>query len=177
MDLKDFKLVTLWVLDNRPDLPCLALFTSKKSYVFSIPSEVKLNDWETQLSVYCSKIASQRFSIKFLTNALVIANYDGAVYYAFIVKNKIDFIKQINGCIYLIEKHLSGVTFGISKNGKLWILDTETNISLDSYRGPYTQTDEIDLNTYENQRWNAVSGVLGYKDGFTKFGNKFLKKF
>ena len=50
-------------------------------------------------------------------------------------------------------------------NGKLWILDTETNISLDSYRGPYTQTDEIDLNTYENQRWNAVSGVLGYKDG------------
>lgn len=145
--------------------------------MFTISSETKLNEWATQLSVYCSKITSKQLNIEFLSNALVISNSDGAVYYAFIDKTQIDFIKQINGHIDIIEKHISGVTFGIGKDGKLWILDTELNVCLDSYRGPYAQTDEIDIDTYENQRWNAVSGVLGYKDGFTKFGNYLKFKF
>lgn len=40
----------------------------------------------------------------------------------------------------------------------------------DSYNGPYTQTDELEIHTYENQRWNALSGVLGLRNGFTKLG-------
>ena len=33
--------------------------------------------------------------------------------------------------------------------------------------GPYVQTDEIEVKTYENQRWNAVSGLMGLRNGFS----------
>lgn len=38
----------------------------------------------------------------------------------------------------MIEKHLSGVTFGLGENGKLWILHKNNNNSImDSYKGIY----------------------------------------
>jgi hypothetical protein len=51
----------------------------------------------------------------------------------------------------LIEKHASGVTFGVSENGKLWLLDNKNHFQ-HSYLGSQLQTDELEIKTYENQR-------------------------
>ena len=70
-----------------------------------------------------------------------------------------------------IEKHSTGVTFGIGHDGKLYILQKANNTILESYKGPFTQRDTVEIHTYENQRWNAVSGVMGLrKNGFTSIG-------
>ena len=66
-----------------------------------------------------------------------------------------------------IEKHSSGVTYGLGENGKLWVLVNEKNSLKESYKGPYVHTDEIEVHTYENQRWNAVTSLLGLRNGFT----------
>jgi exosome complex RNA-binding protein Rrp4 len=59
----------------------------------------------------------------------------------------------LDGHLKCVEKHWSGLTIGIGQNGKLWLLSRNQNTVLDSYRGPYVQTDELEINTYENQRW------------------------
>lgn len=73
-----------------------------------------------------------------------------------------------DGHFKIVEKHSSGVTFGLGENGKFWILSENNNKLLDNYKGSYLQTDEIKLHTYHNQRWNAINGMMGLnKNGFT----------
>ena len=47
--------------------------------------------------------------------------------------------------------------------------------------GPYEQTDELEIDCYENQRWNAISGLISTtglaKSGFTTIGNFKKQKF
>ncbi len=85
--------------------------------------------------------------------------------------DRAEFVQQIEGHMRMVEKHLSGVTFGLGADGRLWLLDAEPGVALDSYRGPYVQVDEEAVSTYENQRWNAIAGVLsavgGLKEGYT----------
>ena len=38
------------------------------------------------------------------------------------------------------------------------------------FQGPFLQTDEVIVQTYENQRWNAISGIFGEKTGYSKIG-------
>ena len=46
-------------------------------------------------------------------------------------------IIYLDGHFKIVEKHLSGLTFGIGENGKLWILTPTNNVNLDSYNGKY----------------------------------------
>ncbi len=78
-----------------------------------------------------------------------------------------------DGHFKYVEKHSSGITFGIGENGKLWILPETKNAILDNYKGSYIQTDEVECSTYENQRWNVIAGVMGLvgiRNGFTSIG-------
>jgi hypothetical protein len=73
-----------------------------------------------------------------------------------------------------VEKHSSGITYGIGHNGRLWCLAVKNNLALDNYFGPYIQTDELELKTYENQRWYVFTGLLGVLNsnisGFIDYG-------
>ncbi len=165
LNLKDFILVTRWIIDNKTDVPCFAIFTRQNTqHVFSLLSERVLIDWQTQLTVFSSRVA--RAGQKYrpdgnnLHSAATLTNKHGYGYYAFLSDNRVEFIRQIEGHMRFIEKHLSGITFGVGVNGKLWLLDSEPNEVLDSYRGPYVQIDEKEVCTYENQRWNAAAVVL-----------------
>ena len=60
--------------------------------------------------------------------------------------------------------------YGCGENGELWVQVNENNQLKESYIGPYIQTDELELTTFENQRWNAVTGVMGLRNGFTSVG-------
>ena len=70
--------------------------------------------------------------------------------------------------MFWIEKHISGYTIGIGFNGKLWVLEENHNNLRESYKGTYMQTDEIEIYSYENQRWNVLTG-------FTNIGFKRIK--
>jgi tectonin beta-propeller repeat-containing protein 1 len=132
-----------------------------------------------------------------LASAITAVNTDGLAYYAFMKDKKPMFMSQIgnffllhslkfcfnrrfnelnelklfeDGHFKLVEKHSSGLTFGLGESGKLWGLRNEKNLIQDSYNGPYTQTDEIELHTYENQRWYIFTSVFGMRNGFTNIG-------
>lgn len=60
--------------------------------------------------------------------------------------------------------------YGCGENGELWVQSDQNNQLRESYIGPYIQTDEVELTTFENQRWNAVTGVMGLRNGFTSIG-------
>ncbi len=77
---------------------------------------------------------------------------------------------MLDGHFKLVEKHSSGLTYGLGENGKLWGIINENNRIQDSYNGTYTQTDEIELNTYENQRWYVFTSVFGLRNGFVNIG-------
>jgi len=73
----------------------------------------------------------------------------------------------------MVEKHFSGITYGIGNNGKLWILPLNENRILECYKGANMQTDEIEMFCYENQRWWVFTGLAGAllnKSGFTTIG-------
>ena len=79
----------------------------------------------------------------------------------------------------MVEKHFSGITYGIGNNGKLWILPLNENRILECYKGANMQTDEIEMFCYENQRWwvfTGLAGALMNKSGFTTIGifNSYL---
>ena len=48
-------------------------------------------------------------------------------------------IIYLDGHFKIVEKHLSGLSFGIGENGKLWILTPTNNVNLDSYNGKYME--------------------------------------
>ncbi len=73
----------------------------------------------------------------------------------------------------MVEKHFSGITYGIGNNGKFWILPLNENRILECYKGANMQTDEIEMFCYENQRWWVFTGLAGAllnKSGFTTIG-------
>jgi hypothetical protein len=158
--------VTRWAHEDY-NHPCFALFLAgrKRPYLFLCNSEKQLEQWTSQISIYCSQLTG----INSLRNACTMTSTDGYNYYAFLHDEPL-FIKQIQGSLKLVEKHSNGLTFGIGHNGKLWILTKTKYSTMDSYTGPFTQTDDIQINTYENQRWNAVSGLMGLRNGFTSVG-------
>lgn len=137
LNFKDFILVTRWVLDNKSSLPCLAVLTRKETHVFSSHSSKLVGDWLTQLAVFCS----QAFKAKVADvnglygKALTITNSDGYAYYAFIRDQRLLFLKQIDGHMAVVERHRSGMTYGVGVNGRLWLLEAERPIELDSYKG------------------------------------------
>jgi hypothetical protein len=138
-------------------------------YIFFASSEKKITEWLPQLSMHCTKYRS----IIELNDAHSYVNMNGYAYFAYLdpkLSHKPYFMSQLDGHFRYVEKHASGITFGLSENGTLWVLENESNRLKASYVGSSTQTDEIEVYSYENQRWNVISGMMGLRNGFTSIG-------
>ena len=103
LNFKDFILVTRWVSDHKPTVPCFAIFTRQNTqHVFSLLSERILLDWFTQLSVYSSRVSRARQGLTAnLCTAGTVTNKHGYGYYTFISSDRIEFIRQVEGRNYL----------------------------------------------------------------------------
>lgn len=138
LNFKDFILVTRWVLDSKkPSVPCLAILTRKETHLFASLSVRLVGDWLTQLAVFCSQVFKAKVPdvASVYAKALTITNLDGYAYYAFVKDERVVFMKQIDGHMAAVEKHVSGVTYGVGVNGRLWLLEAERPVELDSYKG------------------------------------------
>lgn len=70
-----------------------------------------------------------------MKTAITLTNSDGNAYFAYVINQQPALIKQIDGHLKTIEKHASGVTYGIGENGLLWYLAVKNNVALDNYHG------------------------------------------
>lgn len=106
--------------------------TKFTTYIFVASSKNQLNNWLSQVSIYCSKI----HFFPTLSNALSLVSNDGYSFFSFL--NNICepiYLNQIDGHFKQIEKHSSGFTFGCGENGKIWLLEGQKNKPLDTYKG------------------------------------------
>ena len=63
-----------------------------------------------------------------------------------------------DGHFRFVEKHYSGITYGLGNNGQLWILPLNSKrMHLNFYKGIHLQTDEIEITFWEKQRCNIHS--------------------
>ena len=76
----------------------------------------------------------------------------------------IAFNLNIEGHFAIVEKHFNGTVLGVGGNGKLWMLMAENSLAASGRRGSHKQSDELEFDTYENQRWNALARVTGLGD-------------
>ena len=57
-----------------------------------------------------------------------------------------------------VEKHFTGITFGIGENGHLWVLSSNSKrMDLSGFKGNHLQVDEMDMVFWEKQRYNNQS--------------------
>ena len=139
LNFKDFLLVTDWVLDKKRGMPCFAIFTRTETHLLATSQPKLVHDWSSQLAVFSSLVFRAKETLEPATGlhdkVLTITNSDGHAYFTFLKDNKILFMKQIDGHMSMVEKHVSGVTYGVGVNGKLWSLDTDHATEKDSFKG------------------------------------------
>ena len=137
IDFDSIICVNRWSCSLKPNSPCFALFTKtqpKSPFVFLSTSESKLKDWLNQISIYLTKLSG----IGTLKYAHPLIDLNGNAYFGFFDAStrKPMLIQQIEGHMKLVEKHSSGLTFGLGQNGKLWFLSkSNQNKILESYNG------------------------------------------
>lgn len=62
------------------------------------------------------------------------------------------------GHFYSVEMHRNGYMLGLGYNGKIWVSARQSSELIENSKGTFSQTDELELYTYENQRWNVATG-------------------
>ncbi|CAF0910386.1 unnamed protein product, partial [Brachionus calyciflorus] len=174
INFEDILVIKPYVLESRKSLPCFGIYLKNSPnnlpLIFCASSKSQMNEWINQISIYCTKVNFLSYS---LNSALSLVTNDGYSYFFFVENDSPIYLSQLDGHFKQIEKHTNGFTYGCGENGKFWFLKAPNKNVLESYKGPYDQSDELEIYTYENQRWNVVaslSGLLNSKAGFTKLG-------